>query len=423
MNRPLRIGIFVMMFPQLSETFIVTKVLKLIDAGFDVHVFSFAESPHWNAFEVLANRADVRRRVHVLPPLKNLPRAVAEGAARVATKAMRHPRAFARYIGHTWNVRNETTFGFLKSLLFRIDFVGHELDILHVEFDYQGVGVVDLKELFGCRLLCSSRGASHISSASDQRPDAYDYLFRHVDGYHFISKFVDRNTHRLGLPADIPTWHIEPAIDLSLFHPQPRRVRSPSDKLRVISVGRLSWSKGHEFALDAIARVRRAGVDVDFTIYGGGDYDEPIRYALHQLQLDGIARLAGPIKREDMPGIYASADVMLHAAIDEGFCNAVIEAQAMQVPVVTSDTGGLPENVEHGVTGFVVPRRDSEALASRIIELAHDPALAHRLGVRGRERALARFDLDRQAEAFVQLYTELAALPRRPVQRRTATIP
>jgi colanic acid/amylovoran biosynthesis glycosyltransferase len=106
------------------------------------------------------------------------------------------------------------------------------------------------------------------------------------------------------------------------------------------------------------------------------------------------------------------------------FCNAVIEAQAMQLPVVTSDAGGLPENVEDSVSGFVVPRRDADAMAQKIIELARDPALCRRLGEAGRKRALAHFDLDRHAEAFVRLYRELAALPRRPVQpRRVAEIP
>ena len=104
---------------------------------------------------------------------------------------------------------------------------------------------------------------------------------------------------------------------------------------------------------------------------------------------------------------------MVHAALDEGFCNAVIEAQAMALPVVTSDSGGLPENVEDGITGYVVPQRDTDAMAARIALLARDPALRATLGAAGRERALARFDLRDQTSAFVALYRELAALPRR----------
>lgn len=402
-----------MAFPQRSETFIVTKVLKLIDAGFDVHIFTFGESPHWDAFEVLKGRDDVRERIHVIPPFRPLPRLLTRGPLEVARVAVRHPRSFARFVSHSWEYRHETPFGFLKSLYFRLHFVGHDLDILHIEFDSQALGIADLKAFFGCHVLYSARGTFQMHSILDTTPDACPRMFRYVDGYHFISEFLDQNTRALGLPADVPSWRIEPAIDLSLFTSRPREARGPADPLRLISVGRLSWAKGHEFALDAVARVRAAGIPVDFTIYGAGPYAEPVRFAIRQLGLEDCARLGGALRREDMPGVYADADIMVHAALEEGFCNAVIEAQAMELPVVTFDSGGLPENVEHGVTGFVVPRRDAEAMASKIIELASDPKLRARFGAAGRARSLARFDLERQAEAFVRLYKELAALPRR----------
>jgi colanic acid/amylovoran biosynthesis glycosyltransferase len=402
----LRVGIFVPMFPQHSETFIVTKVLKLLDAGIDVHVFTLSVSPHWDAFAVLAGRDDVRARVHVVPPLRPLARVISRGAPSLAKTALAHPRAFARYVGHTLHTR---PYSFLKSLYVRSHFVGHALDILHIEFDAQAVGIADLKDYLGCHILCSSRGTLQSLGVSED-PSVLPYIFRYVDGYHFISRFLDDNTRRLGLPSDVRTWLIEPAIDLSLFDPP---ARAAHDRLRVISVGRLSWEKGYEHALDAIARVRAAGIPVDYTIYGSGPCEEPIRFAIGQLGLDGIAKLGGQLRREDMPRAYANADVMLHAALAEGFCNAVIEAQAMELPVVTTDRGGLPENVEDGVTGFVVASRDPAAMAEKLVALARDPALRSRMGQAGRRRAHERFDLDRQAANFVRLYHELAASPRR----------
>jgi colanic acid/amylovoran biosynthesis glycosyltransferase len=408
----------VLAFPRLSETFIVTKVLKLLDAGFDVRVFSLTESSDWDSFAVLAGRDDVRARVHVGPPLATTPRALTTGSAEIARAAANHPIAFGRYVAHTWRKRRENHSGFWKSLYVRIRFIGHDLDILHIEFDAQGMGFADLKEFLGCRMLYSARGT--FQHFVDDAAEACAYLFRYVDGYHFISKFVDANTHRLGLPADVPTWRIEPAIDLTLFRPPPRRLREPGAPVRLISVGRLAWAKGYEFALEAVARARAAGVIVDYTIYGQGPYAESISFAIAQLGLSDCARIGGALAREAMPRVYAGADIMIHAALEEGFCNAVIEAQAMELPVVTSDRGGLPENVEDGVTGFVVPARDAPAMAARIVELARDPELRQRLGEAGRARALARFDLDRQAEAFVRLYEELAALPKRAVQTTTA---
>jgi colanic acid/amylovoran biosynthesis glycosyltransferase len=99
--------------------------------------------------------------------------------------------------------------------------------------------------------------------------------------------------------------------------------------------------------------------------------------------------------------------VLLHAAVSEGFCNAVVEAQSMGRPVVCTDAGGLPENVANGVTGFVVPRHDPDAMADRLAALAADPALRMRMSVAGRQRVLDRFDRTRQLDDFAKFYEQV----------------
>jgi colanic acid/amylovoran biosynthesis glycosyltransferase len=107
------------------------------------------------------------------------------------------------------------------------------------------------------------------------------------------------------------------------------------------------------------------------------------------------------------------ADLFLHAAVSEGFCNAVMEAQAMQLPVVTSDADGLRENVADGVTGFVVPRRDPAALAANMQVLINDPFLRTQMGAAGRERVQSCFDIRDQAERFLDLYQRVLDQPAR----------
>jgi colanic acid/amylovoran biosynthesis glycosyltransferase len=405
-----RIGIFVIRFPAPSETFIVTKVLGLLDAGFDVRIFTAGPSPSWDRFAVLAGRQDVHRRVYCAPPIRPLWKVFTVGLLQVFGKAFRHPVAFARFVRHHWRNRRYPQVGFWKGIYTRLHFVGHELDVLHVEFDTQAIGVIDLKEYLGCKVLLSSRGTFQKTRVLDQYPDAPRYLYRYVDGYHFISEYLRANTRRLGLADSVPTWLIEPAIDLKLFASiEERPVRASGAPLRVISVGRLAWQKGYEFAVDAIACVCAAGVPVEYTILGEGPDKEAAVFAARQWGLleKGVVHFAGAVPREDVPRYLAQADVMLHAAVEEGFCNAVLEAQAAGLPIVTSDAGGLPENVADGVTGFVVPRRDPEAMARRLIELARDPELGRRMGAAGRERVFAKFDLSHQVEAFATLYAEL----------------
>jgi colanic acid/amylovoran biosynthesis glycosyltransferase len=90
--------------------------------------------------------------------------------------------------------------------------------------------------------------------------------------------------------------------------------------------------------------------------------------------------------------------------VSEGFCNAVLEAQAMGLPVVCTDADGLPENVEDGVTGLVAPRRNPKALSDALAALAADPDRRARMGSAGRARVASRFRLEEQIDAFSRLY-------------------
>ncbi|MCC7450191.1 MAG: glycosyltransferase family 4 protein [Anaerolineae bacterium] len=412
MDKPIRLGIYVVAFPTASETFIVTKVLGLLDAGFDVAIFTEKPSQHWDRFAALKDRTDVKQRIYLAPPIHPAWKVPVYGSLQVLKTALRHPAAFARFVRHNWQRRHELPSGFLKSLYLRLQFVGHSLDILHIEFDTQALGVIDLADYLGCKVLLSARGTFQKTSVLDRFPNAPHYLYQHVGGYHFISEYLRQNTYRLGLDRTVPTWLIEPAIDLSLFTPpKPRSLRPAGAPLRVISVARLAWQKGYEFAIDAIACLYKAGIPVEYQILGEGSYEEPIRYAARQWGLldNGVVKLCGAVRREDVPRYLAESDVMLHAAVEEGFCNAVIEAQAMELPVVASNAGGLPENIADGVTGFIVPRRNPEALAEKLTVLARDPALCLQMGKAGRARALARFDLTQQVQAFMALYRELYA--------------
>jgi colanic acid/amylovoran biosynthesis glycosyltransferase len=172
-------------------------------------------------------------------------------------------------------------------------------------------------------------------------------------------------------------------------------------------VGRLHWKKGYEYALQAVRLLQEQGIYCDYRIIGGGDYLEGLTFARHEMGIEDQVSFLGtqtPVQvREQMRW----ADVFLHAATSEGFCNAVLEAQAMALPVVCSDADGLAENVVDGQTGFVVPRRDPAALAERLSVLAADAELRKRLGNSGRERVENCFQLPTQIAAFDRFYKQL----------------
>ncbi|HMN60227.1 MAG TPA: glycosyltransferase, partial [Anaerolinea sp.] len=175
--------------------------------------------------------------------------------------------------------------------------------------------------------------------------------------------------------------------------------------------GRLEWKKGYEFSLEAVRNLLDHGVVCEYPIIGAGTYLEALAFARHQLGLEQVVSFLGGLPRETVKSELEWADVLLHAAVSEGFCNAVLEAQAMQVPVVCSDADGLPENVADSVTGFVVPRRDPKALANRLEMLAKSPELREEMGNAGRKRVFEQFQLSEQVKRFDGFYHQTLTQP------------
>lgn len=410
-----KIGIYVVGFPRSSETFIVTKVLGLLAQGFDITIFSQSLTGDWHQFGILDRRNDVRQRI-VYGPTRHRPYASAVAfLLMLLQKLIKHPSQTINFLTTTWRNRHAMPLPVQTVLFQSLMFIGHHIDILHIEFDVQGFGIIGIKDLLGCKILLSSRGDPRRAGITQKYPQGMNYLFQKTDGYHFISEYLYRSTRDAGLPEAVRHWLIQPAIDLTLFTAKSRengRSGEETHPLTIISVGRLSWEKGYEFALDAIALLRERGLHFKYLILGDGPYKEAITFAArqHHLLEDGTVELLGRVSREQVVKYYADANLMLHAALSEGFCNAIVEAQAMGLPIVTSDAGGLPENIEDNVTGFVVPSRNPKAMAEKLALLLGDAQLRHQMGKAGHERALKLYDIDAQIAAFARLYTELATL-------------
>jgi glycosyltransferase involved in cell wall biosynthesis len=117
---------------------------------------------------------------------------------------------------------------------------------------------------------------------------------------------------------------------------------------------------------------------------------------------------AGALGPDAVLGRLQGADVFLHSSSSEGISNAVLEAMACGLPVVTTDVGGMAEAVRDGVDGHVVAPRDVAAAAEALTRLAGDPEGRKRMGDSARERVRDRFDLAHQLDAFCELFTTLA---------------
>ena len=396
-----RIVLAVPAFPKLSETFIVSKFLGLLERGWDVHLVCRQSDPKdWAAFPELQLSSDIKQRVHVSLPHSPRLLAFLLFVPAMVRALICAPKRVWKYLRIGYK-----RFG-IK--VFRTFYLDHDLiclkpDIIHFEFGALAVGRMHLKDLLGCKTTVSFRGYDLNFAGLDQL-DYYTEVWKGADACHFLGQDLFRRAQRRGCPADIPHSIIPPAINLEKF-PTPERtigeiLGTKEHPLKVLSVGRLEWKKGYEFALSALKRLQDQGCNFEYRVIGEGEHRAALEFASCQLGINGRVCFLGAVPHDQVIRHLQWADIFLHPSVSEGFCNAVIEAQAVGLPVVCTDADGLPENVADGITGFVVPRRDSIKLAEKLTLLISDPNLRLTLGEAGRKRVMEKFQLDEQKEAF-----------------------
>ncbi len=196
---------------------------------------------------------------------------------------------------------------------------------------------------------------------------------------------------------------IDNGVDLSL-HSIPRGEHNP---FRVLYVGLLTPRKGVLDLLEASSLLAERGFDHELWLLGGTPDEGPSAEAEVRAALDGRARILGTRAPEEMPGVYAEADLFCLPSWWEAMPLSVLEAMASGLPVVATDVGDVSRLVQDGHTGFVVPPRDPEKLASALAELLRDPQRARAMGSAGRARAEQGFSSTATVREVAHLYAEL----------------
>jgi glycosyltransferase involved in cell wall biosynthesis len=180
-------------------------------------------------------------------------------------------------------------------------------------------------------------------------------------------------------------------------------------------LGRISPFKGQEYFVEAAAAVRGRFPAARFRVvgaalFGEAEYEARVRALVGRLGLGGCVEFTG--FRSDVGAEIARLDVVAHASVTgEPFGLVIAEGMAAGRPVVATRGGGVPEIVEDGVSGLLVPPRDAAALAAAIGSLLADPAAARRMGARGRERVRAYFTTDNAARKVEQFYDAILRPP------------
>lgn len=393
------------MYPRFSETFILNEILELERQRVPIQIFSL-KKPDDGRFH--ADLSRVRAGVTYVPESLLLePRAFWEAHREVWGW---NPRRYMRVL---WSVIKRRRLGALKRFL-QAGYLAPRLrragiTHAHAHFASSATSVA----LYLHRLVDISY--SFTAHAKDIYSDSVsaDVLKRKLARARFAVTVSDYNQRYLSDIDGATSLHrIYNGLDLRQFAPRAVSLDHPP---LILGVGRLVEKKGFAYLVEACAVLRQRGLQFRCRIVGKGPLDGELRALIRELKLEECVELAGPLPREALLELYPRASVFVAPCIvgsdgnRDGLPTVLIEAMAMQVPVISTDVTGIPELVLHERTGLIAPQSDAMALAGAIERVLTNPAGAQAMARAGRELVTQRFDLRSNVAQLRHLFEAASA--------------
>ena len=401
--RPLDIVVLHEAFPLSSETFVVHQVEGLIGRGHRVSILADWAEGHavWIADPARVAALRARTFPPEVPP-RPLPR-----MARAAALLLRHPGLF-RTLHPRWGRDGWS----LRALYRTARFARFgDVDVVVCHFGPNGLRALPM---LGRRekLVTFFHGYDLSSVVRHFGVAYYRALFRRGDLFVAVSERFRRRLIELGCDSSRVVVH-PTGVQLERFPPREPRPLGADGVIRMLSVGRLVPKKGIEDAIEAVAAWRRDAPRLDYRIVGDGKLRGALAARIAALGLGDRVTLSGWVAHHEMPRFLAEADVLVQPSVtapsgdEEGIPVVVKEAMAAGLPVIATRHGGIPEIVEDGETGLLVPEHSPGAIVRALECLLDDPALAPRLARNALTRAEREFDQHALDERFEKLLVEV----------------
>lgn len=286
----------------------------------------------------------------------------------------------------------------------------HPLDVLHTYlFGFHFFAGLPARLLKVPVVLSSRREISHWQRGRHRWLERAGNLF--VDRVVSCSQAVEKWVLEKEKMASGKILTIYNGIDGDRFDPARiqssirQEFRIPSGTPLIGTVANLAAEKGYPYLLEAAQLILKKLPEARFLFVGFGPLEREIK--------EKAKKVAGPEQiiftgaRMDIPELIAAMDVFVLSSVIEGFPNVLLEALAMAKPVVATQVGGIPELIESGRNGILVPPKDGRALAEAVLSLLKDPQGAQAMGQRGGEEVRNRFTLERMLDEYEALYLSL----------------
>ena len=403
----MKITFLLQSFPCLSETFILNQITGLIDLGCDVEIIAFNRSKDEKQHSDVQKYNLLNKTTYINVSESKSTKRIRAAAKTMAT-FMRHPRLV--YKLQKKLLEDYSSYSYPK-LFLALELIHEKCDVIHCHYGMIGSQAVFLKDI-GLRAKISTvfHGYDLSSYLKSHGSDIYNELFKKGDIFLPVSEFWKNKLIKLGCPTDkITVNHM--GIGTGRFSPRDEKL--PGDKIKILTVARLTEKKGHRYALEAISHAVKVVPQLEYHIAGDGHLSTELKELAQELGVWDHVVFHGKLNSDEVLTFYKKTDIFLLPSITpptgdmEGIPVSLMEAMASGLPVIASRHSGIPELVIDGWTGFTVPEKDIGLIADRIIHLADDIELRRKTGVRAAAFVKENFNNKVLLKELIKIFSEL----------------
>jgi colanic acid/amylovoran biosynthesis glycosyltransferase len=402
---PIRLAYLTNQYPAVSHTFIRHEIAGLERLGVEVRRFSLRAST--------APRVDAADRAEALRTeiFEDSPARLVRSLAALARK---RPRALARAIVHGARLGLRSRRGLLRH-------AGYLVAAAHLTERCEALGVDHVHAHFGTNpaaiaMLAQALGGPAYSFTV-HGPEEFDDVWalslpEKVAGARFVIAVSDFGKSQIYRHVPRVHWSRVEVVRCSVGERFiRRRVTPPPHAPRLVTVGRLSAQKGHSLLVEAAAQLVREGVPLELILVGDGELRHELERAIASHGLERSVRITGWASNAEVHAWLEGARALILPSFGEGLPVVLMEALVAGRPVVTTSIAGIPELVETGKNGIVVPAGSVDALRDGIRAILEaTPETLAAMGAEGRRRVLALHHPDRNAEALLAVFQRYTGL-------------
>lgn len=403
-NRPvgLRVAYVMSRFPKLTETFVLYEMLEMEAAGNQVDIFPLLRERqsviHGDA-EKLIRRANYCPflSIPILGSLLYFLRRRPGKLFKTLIEVLKGTLGSARYFAGA-------LIFFPKSVHFARKMEENRVDHIHAHFaNHPAVVALIIHRLTGIPFSFTAHGSDlHVDRHMLRQKVVAAKFVVTVSRYNreiLISESGEQYRNKIRV--------IHCGVDLVAFKARPKVEGRP---LQIVCVASLEEVKGHKYLIEACLKLRSRKIPFQCHIAGDGPLEKVIARQIDGLNLNDSIYMHGALPRVEVAGLLADADVAVLASFltrdgrREGIPVVLMEAMASGLPVVASDLSGIPELVDSGLTGILVPPQDPEAIADALETLARDVDLRVSMGRAGREKVMQEFNLRKSTLQLLECF-------------------